>query len=282
MLKQTPATTMAIIWELDFYSRPVRQPDDKKLWELLVCDRQRQWTHVQVCPNDQVNSAWLAEQLQALMQERGAPPLMVRYFRPSMSNMVARGCTLVDLKPQPSRRLFALQAWLTERMAQVYPQMAGFQGPEPPLPLKPPGPLVPTSPPDALAAEQWTLVTMAAAELTEAADWEMDFGEVWPVPLPPDTPIPGIVLLSARARPLAAWMSGVDPVFLSCDRRQLCLDAGSETRWRLAAFTKPGLQQQAESFAVAKQQAQGWHFLAVQERPDSTRLAGFWLLRDVS
>jgi hypothetical protein len=275
---------MAIIWELDFYSRPVRQPDGKKLWELLVCDRRRQWAHVQPCPNDQVNSTWLAAQLQALIQTQGAPPLMVRYFRPSMSNMVARGCTLADLKPQPSRRLFALQAWLTERMEQVYPQMAGFQGPEPPLPLEPAMPLVPTNPPDALTAEQWTLVTMAAAELNEAADWAMDFGEVSPVPLPPDTPIPGMILLSARARPLAAWMSGVDPVFLSCDRRQLCLDAGSETRWRLAAFadTDPGLTQQVETFITAKTQAHGWHFLAVQDRPDGDRLAGFWLLRDVS
>ncbi|MFQ3680306.1 MAG: Tab2/Atab2 family RNA-binding protein, partial [Pseudanabaenaceae cyanobacterium] len=129
---------MAIIWELDFYSRPVRQPDDKKLWELLVCDRPRQLEYVQVCPSDRVNSAWLADQLQALMQSRGESPLMVRYFRPSMSNMVARGCTLADVKPQPSRRLFALRDWLSERMEQVYPRMAGFQGPEPPLPLQPP------------------------------------------------------------------------------------------------------------------------------------------------
>ncbi|MFQ3680283.1 MAG: Tab2 family RNA-binding protein, partial [Pseudanabaenaceae cyanobacterium] len=106
-----------------------------------------------------------------------------------------------------------------------------------------------------------TLVTMAASELAEAATWDMDFGEAWPVPLPPDTLLPGILLVSSRARPLAAWMSGVEPVFLSGDRRQLCLDAGSETRWRLATFaaTDAEWSQQMASFAAAKAQAQGWH-----------------------
>ncbi|NJK59629.1 MAG: DUF1092 family protein [Oscillatoriales cyanobacterium SM2_1_8] len=275
---------MAAIWELDFYSRPVLQADNKKLWELLVCDRDRSLAHVQVCPSDQVNSTWLAAQLQAISEAQGVSPLMVRYFRPSMNNIVSRGCTLANLKPQPSRRLFALRGWLEERMEKVYPTLEGFQGAEPPLPLKPAAPLVPTVPPDALTAEQWSMVTVAAAELAEAGDWDMDFGEVLPVPLPPTTAIPGMVLLSRRARPLAAWMSGVDPVFLSSDRRQLCLDAGSETRWRLATYpaTDAVLGQQVEAFAAAKQQAQGWHFLAVQDRPDSNRFAGFWLLQDVS
>jgi hypothetical protein len=33
---------MTIVWELDFYSRPILDENKKKIWELLICDRQRQ------------------------------------------------------------------------------------------------------------------------------------------------------------------------------------------------------------------------------------------------
>jgi hypothetical protein len=65
---------MAVIWELDFYSRPVLNEKNKKIWELLICDRTRELEWVQECPSDRVNSAWLAEQLQLVMQKLGKLP----------------------------------------------------------------------------------------------------------------------------------------------------------------------------------------------------------------
>ncbi|MFN7860657.1 MAG: Tab2/Atab2 family RNA-binding protein, partial [Pseudanabaena sp.] len=37
---------MSNIWELDFYSRPLLDANNKKIWELLICDRERQFEWV--------------------------------------------------------------------------------------------------------------------------------------------------------------------------------------------------------------------------------------------
>jgi len=80
----------AVIWELDFFSRPVLDSNNKKIWELLICNSDRSWQFVQICPGDRVNSEWLAEQLEVALQT--APlPIKVRFFRPSMNNIIVRG-----------------------------------------------------------------------------------------------------------------------------------------------------------------------------------------------
>ena len=55
------------IWELDFYSRPLRDEEGKKVWEVLICETpiniedraEKMFRYTQFCPSNQVNSVWL-------------------------------------------------------------------------------------------------------------------------------------------------------------------------------------------------------------------------------
>jgi hypothetical protein len=44
-------------WELDFCSRPILDERGKKVWELLVCDPQRNFEYAQYFPSNKINSA---------------------------------------------------------------------------------------------------------------------------------------------------------------------------------------------------------------------------------
>lgn len=272
-----------LIWELDFYSRPVLDENNKKIWELLVCNPDRSFYHVQECPSKEVNSGWLAHELLSIIASTGITPLKVRFFRHSMANIITRGCKQAGLVPQSSRRLFALATWLQERMVEVYPQSPKFQDPDPePLPLKPPGAIVPQALPDALTADRWQILSLPSPELKDPGEWEIDFGEFFPVNLAPDREIPGIMMVSPRALPISAWMSGVEPVFLRfyplTDRWQLRLDCGADVSWIVASITDRAT---ATAFEEAKQQAGGIHFLTLKTDPETEKISGFWLLKQL-
>ena len=67
------------IWELDFYSRPVVDENNKKRWELLICetpatiDRSSDtlFKYASYCPNTMVNSQWLGEAITAAIKAAG-------------------------------------------------------------------------------------------------------------------------------------------------------------------------------------------------------------------
>lgn len=283
---------MSKIWELDFYSRPLLDANNKKIWELLICDRDRQFEWVRECPSNQVNAEWLAKQLVECVESTGQTPIKIRFYRPSMTNIIVRGCTLAGITGQASRRVFTMSAWLAERMAAIYPNREGFQAVDPnPLPLKVLAAQDPKPLPDALMGDRWISVSLQAKDFAEAQDWSMDFSELLDVShLDPETPIAGIIIISGRATALAAWMSGVDPVFmrfersLMGDRVTMQLEASADARWVLAKLQAPKDQAaiaQADSFEKAKRDAQGFHFLAVQTNPELEHFAGFWMLKDV-
>ena len=80
-------------WELDFYSRPIMEPDGKKRWELLVSSTpplsgEQPFRYARRCPAGDVNSTWLAEALRdALRQaesEGWQPPRRLRSWRLSL------------------------------------------------------------------------------------------------------------------------------------------------------------------------------------------------------
>ena len=283
---------MSNIWELDFYSRPLLDSNNKKVWELLICDRDRQFEWVRECPSTEVNSEWLAKQLTDCVSSTGQTPIKIRFFRPSMTNIIMRGCKLAGINGQASRRVFTMSAWLVERMASIYPNRDGFQAVDPnPLPLKVLAAQDPKPVPDALMGERWILVSLKAGDFADAKEWSMDFSELLDIShLDPDTIISGIIIISARATALAAWMSGVDPVFIKFernllgDRTQMQLEASADARWVLANLQAPKDKEaisQGAAFEKSKQNSQGFHFLAVQTSPDIEHFAGFWMLKEV-
>lgn len=282
---------MSKIWELDFYSRPVLDANNKKVWELLICDRERQFEWVRECPSNEVNSEWLAKQLTECVETTGQTPIKIRFFRPSMTNIIIRGCTLAGITGQASRRVFTMSSWLAERMASIYPNREGFQAVDPnPLPLKVLAAQDPKPIPDALMGESWILVSLKAGDFAEASEWSMDFSELLDIShLDPETIVSGIIIISSRATALAAWMSGVDPVFIKFerllgDRTQMQLEASADARWVLANLQAPKDKNaiaQGAAFEQSKQNSQGFHFLAVQNKPEEEHFAGFWMLKEV-
>ncbi|MFN9886059.1 MAG: Tab2/Atab2 family RNA-binding protein [Pseudanabaena sp.] len=282
---------MSKIWELDFYSRPLLDANNKKVWELLICDRERQFEWIRECPSNEVNSEWLAKQLTECVETTGQTPIKIRFFRPSMTNIIIRGCTLAGITGQASRRVFTMSSWLAERMASIYPNREGFQAVDPnPLPLKVLAAQDPKPIPDALMGESWILVSLKAGDFTDASEWSMDFSELLDIShLDPETIVSGIIIISSRATALAAWMSGVDPVFIKFerllgDRTQMLLEASADARWVLANLQAPKDKNaiiQGTSFEHSNHNSLGFHFLAVQNKPEEEHFAGFWMLKEI-
>ncbi|NET01501.1 MAG: DUF1092 family protein [Sphaerospermopsis sp. SIO1G2] len=285
---------MGSIWELDFYSRPILDENKKKVWEVLICDSpsdvsaktESLFRYAQYCPSTQVNSVWLKTALQSAIEEAGESPIKIRFFRRQMNNMITKACEDAGIPALPSRRTLVLNQWIKQRMEEVYPQESGYQGKtNPSVRLERP---IPQRLPDALEGKQWVFVTLEAKDFVDMPDWEIGFGEAFPlelVQLSPETRIPGILIFSPRALPIAGWMSGLEMAYLRYEAKtenRLILETGATESWVVANIRTPQLFKEAEGFEQAKQQANGVHFIGVQSDPQAESFEGFWLLQEAN
>ena len=285
---------MLTVWELDFYSRPILDENKKKVWEVLVCesplsiDREPDslFRYSEFCSSAEVNSVRLKGAIETAITQAPNPPDKIRFFRQAMNNMIAKACKELGIEAQLSQRTFVLNQWLQQRLQDVYPTLSGFQpgtNPSVSFAKTPPQPL-----PDALLGERWQFVTLPVSVLSEMNEWSIDFGEAFPlglVGLAPDAQIPGLLIFSNRATPLAAWMSGLEVAGVRFDSdypTRLLLETGLNDRWNLASLATPQVQTEGQRFELAKQQARGVHFLAIQANPETEAFAGFWLLQTVN
>ncbi|PSN12508.1 hypothetical protein C7293_19935, partial [filamentous cyanobacterium CCT1] len=129
---------MGTVWELDFYSRPVLDENQKKRWEVLLCeglvdsqtDSAPAFCYSKFVPSSEVNSITLKGAIEEAIAEATsqgtAPPSRIRFFRYQMQNMILRACEEAGIPARPSRRTMALQGWLRDRNQSVYPQMEGY------------------------------------------------------------------------------------------------------------------------------------------------------------
>ena len=297
---------MGTVWELDFYSSPVFDEKNKKRWEILICEGLQSvadapedlFRYSKYVSNSEVNSdalqTALEEAIAQATEDGKAPPTKVRYFRYQMQNMIKRACENTGLLSYPSRRALALQQWLEDRKENVYPNESGYK---PSASASIARPLEVVNPlPDALLGLKWSLVTLPAEGFDEMSEWDIGFGESFPLApagVAPDTPIPGFIVYSQRANALAAWMSGLEIACVRAGREEssnytsptdgdtarLLMDTGTVDTWLLADLTTPETQTEAKRFEEAKQAANNVHFLAVQESPESESFAGFWLMQ---
>lgn len=285
---------MSKVWEIDFYSRPILDEQQKKIWELLVCDSQRNFEFTKVCSGSQANARWLQESLAEalpLWRQQGNYgeqdfPERIRFFRRSMKSIIPRACEALEIPAQPSRRTFAVYQWLCEREQTVYPQHPGYQ----PMMAAPMvfEPTLPKPLPDALQGEGWRLVTLQLSAFADMDEWDIAFGDKIPLAqlnLSPETEIPGLLIFSERSTPLSGWMSGLE---LSClklemdPKPQLLLETGLSDRWVIAYLNDNKLVAEIQGFEKTKQAAQQVHFVAVQSSPDSEQFAGFWLMQEMT
>lgn len=282
---------MGIVWELDFYSRPILDERDKKRWEVLITEGlqtvdavpDRLFQYSKYLANTEVNSIQLKAAIEEAIAQAGVPPSRIRFFRFSMQTMITRACEELGIAAQPSRRTLALKRWMDFRQTSVYPNEPGYTDkPSPKIGAPPPAP---RPLPDALVGQQWALVNLAAQDLAEMPEWPIDFGEAFPLSLAAidgSTSIPGLVIFSSRALPMAGWMSGLEVSELRVEAskpQRLILETGIAESWVIASLNTAQLQQEATAFETAKAQANQVHFLAVQAEPNTESFAGFWLLQ---
>jgi hypothetical protein len=284
---------MTTIWELDYYSRPILDEQKKKVWEVLICESpttvdaqpETLFRFSEYCSSSQVNSIWLTSAIEEAISRAPQPPDKIRFFRQAMNNMITTACKGLDLPAQLSRRTYALNQWMQDRFLNVYPEHPGYQAaanPSVTFPVTPPEAL-----PDALMGQKWMFATLPASALRDMNDWSIEFGEAFPLELAKldaETPVSGLIIYSSRATAMAAWMSGLELADVKFDPalpNRLLLETGVNDRWFLTSLDNK-TRAEAERFELAKQQANGVHFLAIQSSPDVEAFAGFWLLQEVN
>ncbi|MEO0396266.1 MAG: Tab2/Atab2 family RNA-binding protein [Cyanobacteria bacterium P01_A01_bin.137] len=280
---------MGSVWELDFYSRPVVDDNQKKRWEVLICDGAQsvndgsELRYSKFLSNQQVNSIELRDALKEAIEQAGESPSRIRFFRYQMQNMIKRACGELGLPVRLSRRALTLQSWLDDRQTNFYPQQPGYQASKAASTVQPVEVARPL--PDALMGERWAMVSLPAKAFADMPEWEIGFGEAFPLALAgisPDTMVPGILIFSDRALPLAGWMSGLELAYLDVQIgqiSQLLLETGSNDTWIMAGLNSPELKQEAERFMAARERANQVHFVAIQDNPESESFAGFWLMQ---
>lgn len=292
---------MGTVWELDFYARPILDERQKKRWEILICeglqsvddDPEQLFRYSKFVSNSEVNSDQLKAALGEAIAQSGIQPTRVRYFRYQMQNMIKRACEELGLLPYPSRRTLALQQWIEDREKNVYPDEPGYQPGNTPSVASPLEVVKPL--PDALRGQKWALVTLPAEDFAGMGEWDVGFGESFPLAVAsvsPDTAIPGFIIYSNRATPLAAWMSGLEIacvraaredstnyVSKNTDTARLLMDTGTIDTWLLADLVGAETQAEGKRFEQAKKDANGVHFIAVQADSSSESFAGLWLMQ---
>ncbi len=279
-------------WELDFYSRPIIQPDGKKRWELLIASSEDfkekdffRWE--KICPAGEVNSIWLEKALKEALaeaQQKGwESPSKLRCWRTSMKTMITKAALKLDIEVVPSRRTYSLLDWLSERERDFYPTQKGYMaGPIAPPPaqiLNQPEPL-----PETIRGDAWNFALLPLESLLEAEEWPIEFSGLLPIKEAYDlsTPIPGLRLFSKRrALALAGWLAGLEPVRLVLEGNQLLLEAGQDDRWLVTDMNNEASKGAENLFINSREKAGGIQFISIQTTPDEEKFTGFWMLRDM-
>ncbi|PIN14086.1 hypothetical protein CDL12_13290 [Handroanthus impetiginosus] len=277
-------------WEVDFCSRPILDIRGKKIWELVVCDNSLSLQYTKYFPNNVINSVTLKNAIVSICDELGVPlPQKIRFFRSQMQTIITRACNELAIKPIPSKRCLSLVLWLEERYETVYTRHPGFQkGSKPLLSLDNPFPM---ELPENLYGEKWAFVQLPYSVVREevlSLQTRFTFGasldlDLLGIEVGEKSLIPGLAVASSRAKPLAAWMNGLEVCSIEADTSKACLvlSVGISTRYIYATYKKtPVTTSEAEAWEAAKKACGGLHFLAIQDDLDSDDCVGFWLLLD--
>lgn len=275
-------------WQVDCYRRPVQTEYGQPLWELVVCEPDGMTRAIAWCPQNQINTAWVVDQLQAAAQD--GLPSQIRVFRPQTLNLLEEAGKQLGITVVGDRTLPALKQILQQRTV-AYAELLGYTGqPYDPLALDSPAP---NPVPETLWGDRWRFGAINAADFLPAFEHK-------PIPLrsipDPSTPvalglastqpIPGVIIDGGRvSMRLARWLSEQNPAFLNYipgDPDGLILESGLVDRWVLATFDDPEVKTAAKTFQERQHKAQGLHFLLVQPDDSGITYSGLWLLRRLS
>lgn len=274
-----------VIWQVDFYRRPLKDDSGEKLWELSICDLDRNFTFSTFCPQSQANSVWLTEQLQQVSPGKNLPDL-IQVFRPQSLGLIESAAQVLDIEVEATRRTFALKQLLEER-AKQYQKMANYTGEAyHPLMLESPPP-VPL--PENLWGDRWRFAALPAGDIEDAfKSRPIPILEMPELLLPLNlalastVSVPGVIIDGGRqSMRLARWLQAAKPVALNYipgSPDGLILEAGLVDRWIVATFEDPDVKAAGEIYQQRQQLSHGLHFLLVQPDDSGMTYTGFWLL----
>jgi hypothetical protein len=265
-------------WQADIFSRPQRNEQGETLWELVICAADGGWYHTAICVQKQVNSDWIADQIQ-LITEPLAQSIQV--FRPQSLGLIRAAAVRLGIDVVATRRTIALKQ-LLQQQAQSYNQ-SSYQ----PLAIESPPPL---PIPDNLIGERWQFVTLTAGQLVaDFADRPIPIVSMPDYLLPPHwglgakVAIPGVIIYGGKqSMRLARWIEETDPVslnYLGDDPGGLVLDAGLADRWVMLTFNDAEVSQAAKLYEARKRLVHGLHFLLVTPDDSGVTNSGIWLLQ---
>lgn len=277
-----------VVWEADFYRRPLQTERAEPLWELVLCDTRGTFRHRASCPQSAATTEWLLAEFNQLATHQALPDRL-RVFRPQTLNLLEAIAPDLGIVVEPSRRTPLVKSWL-QTLAREYPTLPNYV-PQPydPVALEKPPPL-PLA--ENLWGDRWRFAALAAGELVEAFEGRMMPILEMPEDLKPlhlglasTAPIPGVVIDGGRqSMRLARWLQQIHPVALSYIPGApdgLILEAGLIDRWVVATFEDQEVAAAAHGFQQRQMASQGLHFLLVQPDDSGMTFSGFWLLQNL-
>ncbi len=273
-------------WQLDFYRRPLQDPQGSPLWELLICDPQMNFSYGEFCPQSEAGAPWIKKQLQIARTKAEGWPDCIEIFRPQSISLVEVACRELPVEVHPARDVPTLKRWLRQR-AVWYANLHNYtREPYDPVAIDRPAPQ-PMA--DYLMGEQWQFAAISSDALMRLEHEPIPIQSVPPelnpieLGLPSTLLIPGVIIDGGRqSMMLVQWLQSVQPVMLQYIAGKpdgLLLEAGLSDRWIMATFEDADVAGAARTFTERKLAASGLHFLLV--RPDDSGLTytGLWLLQ---
>lgn len=266
-------------WQVDISSRPERDEQGETLWELTICAIDRGLDFTYICPQKQVNSEWIATQLELAAGDN--LPELIQVFRPQSLGLIQIAGAKLGIKVVATRRTAILKD-LLQFQAQKYSdrnyQPLAIESP-PPQPID-----------DALVGDKWQFVTLTAKELvTGFNDRPIPIVSMPDYLLPPhwglgaNVAIPGVIIYGGKqSMRLARWVEETEPVsinYLGDDPGGLILDAGLADRWVMLTFNDLEVSQAAKLYEARKKLVHGLHFLLITPDDSGITDSGIWLFQ---
>ncbi len=280
-------------WELDFYSRPIIESNEKKRWELIICSTSSYKTEDiflwnKKCPANEVNSIWLTKALNEALndakKEGWEKPSIVRFWRSSMKSIIKKSLEATKIEALVSRRTFNLFDRIEFLEKEIYPKEKGYVR----------GVLAPTFTsnmenlpkplPEAVRGDALTISEISIGELKSAQNWPIEFGDIFPIQqfIDENQLVPGLRLFSKeRSLALSAWFSCLEPIKLTIQKNQLILEASEDDKWLVTDLPEKDANILSTKFLESKKNSFGYQFISIQSTPFIEKFAGFWILRDI-
>ena len=270
------------IWEIDFFSKPVLNENGKKVWELIIINNKGTFEHIESVPNNLINSKELRKRINFVINSAKVKPIAVKFFRAQMFNMINIALSEIELNVRPSKKTRLLFDKLKQRDETVYNKMNGFK---PFLrEIDTVQILKKTSErmPDFLRGDSYIFATIDIASLQDVFTQKPKFLELFQpdVSVKKISSIPGLIIISNRAKSLSSWLNNIELSGVLCDieKKDLIIECGLDTQY---LFGKIKTEQYKESklFEDNKKKSEGLHFIAVQSDSIEQKIIGFWLLK---